>query len=98
MDPKDERFVRMLSALMLNDAADFLGCGKYDRGAITQHARGHDGRFPAWRTEVAYIGLETEIGLPESGNLPVCLGYEITVAAEADRSNLPLGANLLQIL
>src|SRR5215218_2979705 len=84
-------------ALLLDEGADLLGRGKDDRGAITHHARADHDRLARLGPELAAIGLEAQVELPDRCGLTLAVGDIVGVAAVENGRHLVLGPGGFQV-
>jgi len=59
------------------ESADFGGIRKHYRGTVALHARANDDWLTALGAELARIGLETQVELPDFLRFTVCTALRI---------------------
>src|SRR6266850_5961786 len=87
----------MLWASLLDRFTDLFRCGEDDRRAIALHAGTNDNRLAWRRAELARVGLEAQVELPDL-LAPAVRGVDrVGIAAMLDRSDLSFGRSLAQV-
>src|SRR6516225_11450451 len=83
---------------MLDEVADLLRGGEEHRGAVALHSGWHQSRLAGKRPGLTGIRFEAEVHLPEIGGFPICRCHVVSIVAIADRLDLAIGPELLEIL
>src|SRR5207302_9964335 len=87
----------MLWTNLLDRLTDFPRRGKDNGGAIALHAGADDDRPAGGRSELARVGLEAQVELPDLLALAVRGVHRVGIAAMPDGGHLAFGRRLAKI-